>query len=547
MIGTMPFYAVEHAWLWDVAGPGMPVLVFLMSLFPLLFVWALIRLRRRWPRVPMLVAAPVLWAGLEHFRGTIAFDGYPWFFVGHPLIDWAWLADAATTVGALGVSAIAALVGATLGWIAARPTPARSGIAVGLTCVIAMTAGVLGWPARLSKSWDEPADTHLRVGIVQTNLAQSSKMSWPPAQRIDDLLWFLEMTEEAARSGRPDLIVWPETMFPGSSLDDQSRRAEEEARIAWFITKPDGTREGIPVGAITQTFFDRQRAIGIPMVVGAIAHENARYITNPDRTIDLETDHLFNSAYTIHEGRVIGRYDKIHLTPFGEVMPYISAWPWLEKQLLGFAASGMSFDLSASRQLRVLTVPVSLTAPPRNDSDYRGAFRFHDRVAVATPICFESTDADLCRRLVNQARLGTSLSGWGAPTVIVNPTNDGWFGSSNATREQHLQLARWRAVENRVPVVRAANTGISCLIDHHGRVIARGVRTPDDPPGYRGPGAMTDGVLVDELPLVGGRTIYSKLGDWLGWSLMVLCVPLLVAAGWRLPVSAAEKRGGNGR
>jgi len=546
-IGIAPFYAVEHAWLWDVAGPGTPFVTVILILYPLVFVWSLIRMRRRWPRVPVLLAAPVLWTGLEFLRGVVAFDGYPWFYVGHPLINWAWLADAATGVGAMGVSAIAAAAGAAVGWLAARPTLVRAGIAIAWTIGLAAFASVVMWPSREATNRHEPIDTFLRVGIVQTNMAQSNKMSWPPAQRIDDLLWFLEMTEEAARSGPPDLIVWPETMFPGSSLDDQSRQAEAEARIAWFITKPDGTREGIPVGALAQTFFDRQKAIDIPMVVGAIAHENARYITNPDRTIDLETDHLYNSAYAIHEGRVIGRYDKVHLTPFGEVMPYISAWPWLEKQLLGFAAAGMSFDLSASTSPSVLEVPVALEAPARNDSDYRGTFRHHDRVLLATPICFESTDADLCRRLVNRARARYSQTGWGAPVVIVNPTNDGWFGNSNATREQHLQLARWRAVENGVPVVRAANTGISCAIDHHGRVIARGVRTPDDPPGYRGQAALADGVLMAELPLAGGRTIYSTLGDWLGLSLMILSAPIFVAAWWPIRRAKAESVGDHGR
>lgn len=537
MIGAMPFYAVEHAWLWDVAGPGMPILAILMSLFPMVFVWTLIRVRRRWPRVPVLLAAPVLWAGLEHFRGTIAFDGYPWFFVGHPLIDWAWLADAATGIGATGVSAIAAGVGVTLGWLVARPTMGRGAVAMGWTMGLAVVASVVMGPAREVRRQNEPIDTFLRVGIVQTNMAQSNKMAWPPAERIDDLLWFLEMTEEAARPGEgggpPDLIVWPETMFPGSSLDDQSRQAEAEAQIAWFINRPDGTREGIPVGALAQTFFDRQKQMDIPMIVGAIAHENARYITNPDRTIDLETDHIFNSAYAIDEGRVIGRYDKVHLTPFGEVMPYISAWPWLEKQLLGFAASGMSFDLSASERLTVLEVPVALDAPRRgDDSDPRGTFRYYDRVRLATPICFESTDADLCRRLVNLARASYPEDGWGAPVLIVNPTNDGWFGNSNATREQHLQLARWRAIENGVPVVRAANTGVSCAIDSHGRVIARGVRGPGDPPGRRGPASLADGVIVAELPLSGGRTIYSRFGDWLGWGLMWMSVPVLVASAW---------------
>lgn len=525
-IGTVPFHAFEHRWLWEVAGPGYPVLVVLLAGFPLVFVWMLARFRRRWSWVPMVVGAPVLWAGLEFFRGTIAFDGYPWYFVGHPLIDApAWLLDAGTVVGAFGLSFLAAAVGGIVGWAAARPTLLRAGIGAGVIGAIVVVVGALGWPARARASLDDPIDTFIRVGIVQTNLPQSNKMDWEPADRIDDLLWFLEMTEEAARAGEPDLIVWPETMFPGSSLEESSRRAEEEARIAWFIDRPDGTREAVPIGALAETLFERQRAIGIPMVVGGLGYDNLRFTTDPDGSIQRAQDHLYNSVFAINDGAVLGRYDKVHLTPFGEVMPYISAWPWLEKRLLGFAASGMSFDLSASRVHRVLEVPVSLERPTRGDSDFRGTFHYYDRVLLATPVCFESTDAELCRRLVGAANAN-------APILIVNPTNDGWFGGVNAAREQHLQLSRWRALELGVSIVRAANTGISCAIDHRGRIIARGVRRPEDRPGQTGPSELADGVIVAELPLPVGRTIYARYGDWPASVLVVLAGGIVAAAWW---------------
>lgn len=544
-IGAAPFYAVMHAWLWDVAGPGMPVLVVLMSLFPLAFVWLLIRARRRWPRVPVAATAPVLWAGLEFFRGTIAFDGYPWYFVGHPLIDFAWAAEAATTFGAMGVSFGAASVGVWIGWVAARPSPRRAGVAAAMAAGLAMVVHAAGLPSRLAVRTFEPVDTFLRVGIVQTNLPQSNKMAWSPEDRVRDLLWFLELTDEAAGQGEPGLIVWPETMFPGSSLDEQSRRAEQEARIAWFLTRPDGSREALAVGALADALLERQEAVGIPMVVGAIAKINARYTVGADGSIELETDHLYNSAYAIHEGRVIGRYDKVHLTPFGEVMPYISAWPWLERRLLGFAAAGMSFDLSASDDPRILEVPARPRQQPRGDSDERGVFERSRVVRLATPICFESTNPDLCRRLVNLARRGARNDGWDVPALLVNPTNDGWFGGSNATREQHLQLARWRAVENRIAIVRAANTGISCAIDHRGRILARGVRGPTDPPGHRGPSSLADGVLVAELPLVGGRTIYSRTGDWLGWIVLVAAGGVVIMASW--PGTRAGRKAKKGK
>jgi apolipoprotein N-acyltransferase len=526
--GTIPFHLFEHWWLWPVAGPGVPLVVLILTLYPLAFVWILLRLQRRWPRVPTLLAAPILWTGLEFFRGHIAFDGYPWYFVGHPLIDFRWLAQSATAIGAIGVSAAAALAGTALGWIAASPTPRRFGAAAATLAAAAIAVQIAAFPALLTRSSNEPIQTTLRVGVVQTNLAQTTKMDWPPAERIDDLLWFLEMTEEAARSGTPDLIVWPETMFPGSSLDEQARQAERDARIVWNIDTPGG-REQVPVGAIAETLLDRQRALGIPMLIGATGFDNVRYEPRPSGGVERYEDAIYNSVFAIADGRVVGRYDKVHLTPGGEVMPYISAWPWLERQMLGLAAAGMTFDLSAGDRPRVLSVPTTLAPPPVNDSDSRGRFAQYSHVALATPVCFESTDAALCRRLVSLARGG---DGWGNPTLLVNPTNDGWFGDSVAGRRQHLQLARWRAVENRVAVVRAANTGISCAIDHHGRVYAHGVRGPDDRPGFRGPDALSEGILVAEVPLVGGRTLYSLLGDWLGWGLMWAALAGAVATFW---------------
>ncbi len=525
-IGTIPFHAEVHAWLWDVAGPGMPIMVLILALYPLVFVWLLIRLRRRWPRVPLILAAPILWTALELFRGTIAFDGYPWNFVGHPLVDWWFVASPATILGAMGVSFLAAGTG---GGFAAAMTRspmawfARLALLTAFPSVWVTLSLIIGPPIL---NWGGS----IRVGIVQTNLPQSNKMDWPPAQRLEDLRWFVEMTEAVAapdaRGRRPDLIVWPETMFPGGTLDEQSRRAELAAGVYWNVDFPDGTREQVPLAAISQAFLDRQMDIGIPLLVGAIARENLRYQPgNPHG----DEDHLYNSVYAINEGAVIARYDKVHLTPFGEVMPYISSWPWLEKQLLGFAAAGMAFDLSASVLPRVLEVPVNVDLPVSSHGGQARPFERDDIVRVATPICFESTDAALCRRLVNLARGDRQHE---AGVLIVNPTNDGWFGNSDQTREQHLQLARWRALENGVPVVRAANTGISCAIDHHGNVIARGVRRPEDPPGFRGPGARTDGILMVELPLPGGRTIYSRYGDWVGWLCLWASIPLVVAAFW---------------
>src|SRR5205085_2291523 len=127
----------------------------------------------------------------------------------------------------------------------------------------------------------------------------------------------------------------------------------------------------------------------------------------------------------------------------------------------------------------------------------------------------EATKPGLCRRLI---------SGEGdQPRVIVNLTNDGWFGWFNPGRWQHLQIARWRAVELGVPVVRAANTGVSAAIDGRGRLMKAGIE--GNPRAAR-----MDGVLIADVAPGIGATIYTHLGDVFGWSVLVAGAGLSILA-----------------
>src|SRR5690606_30188490 len=116
---------------------------------------------------------------------------------------------------------------------------------------------------------------------------------------------------------------------------------------------------------------------------------------------------------------------------FGEVMPYISNFPALEQALMDLAAGGMSFALRRGADAHGLTVPAG-----------------EEPLHIATPICFEAASGPTTRRLAAQPRAH----------LLVNVTNDGWFGDFDPARLQAAQIARWRAVELATPVVRAANT-----------------------------------------------------------------------------------------
>ncbi|MEE9129014.1 MAG: apolipoprotein N-acyltransferase, partial [Phycisphaerales bacterium] len=184
------------------------------------------------------------------------------------------------------------------------------------------------------------------------------------------------------------------------------------------------------------------------------------------------------------------RYDKHFLTPFGETMPYISAWPWLEQRLLALGAEGMRFNLDSNPQIKRLRLDW-------NDQTLR----------LATPICFEDTVAWLCRKMVY-------TNGAKTAEVLVNLSNDGWFGVSASGRRQHVQIARFRCVENRVPMVRAANTGLSVVIDSRGKLI-------DQIGEGRYGAARTQGTLLAEPLLDSRSTLYGRLGDVWAWLCLI--------------------------
>ena len=140
-----------------------------------------------------------------------------------------------------------------------------------------------------------------------------------------------------------DLVVWPETMVPGAGFEVEANR---------LLRQIDQARPGndhLFIWADAVRAF--QAEIAVPMLVGSTAWVGARFERDGD-VVRLELDGEFNAAYLVDGPPPHPRYDKVHLTPFGETMPYISAWPWLEEKLLAIGAAGMSFNLDASPVIR---------------------------------------------------------------------------------------------------------------------------------------------------------------------------------------------------
>lgn len=486
-LGVLPLWAYEMSWVWRVSILGYWPMIAALAAFPVMFA-AIVR--RASGRIPLSLAAPTAWTGLEFLRGAIICDGFPWMLLGHPTIDMPLVPASASLLGTYFVSFLASAPTGIASDLLARPRRRvlwASGVASAGAAAIA-AAGLLRPPL--------PSGSPIRITVVQTDILQDNKLDWKVEERIRDWARFAELTRRAAEADpRPDLIVWPETMFPGEVLDAESVRAQRDSGLGVPYVGADGQERALALPAFADALDDLQFEIGVPMLVGAMAARNLRFVER-DAGSKPEYDARYNAVFLVIGGGVDPlRYDKMSLTPFGEAIPYLDGWPWLRERVKALAAGGMPMDLSAGQSPTVFAVPAL---------DGR-------TVHVVTPICFEATLSPVCRRLVR--------GGGARVEVMVNLTNDGWFGSFDAGRWQHLQAARWRCVELGVPMVRAANTGISAQIDARGRLVKAG------PDGSAYP-SRCEGLLAASVVPGGGPTIYSRIGDVFGWSALAGSVVL---------------------
>ncbi len=505
-IGMMPAWMWLHQWVAGVSAMGFFPLALYLSLYAMAFVWIAHRTLQRWGN-PAIVL-PLVWVGLEFLRGALVWTGYPWYFVGHPMIDafGGFFAAPANIAGVYLISFFVALVSAGgMELVAAQSDrSARWKPAAHLFAVVLVWTG-LSWFAFDSVGSSSDVRT-IRVGVVQSNVPQDNRMNWTTRQRVSDWLDLRDLTYHVARMDPPpEVIVWPEGFVPGWTLDPESLELERNAGVAWMLT-PKGPND-VPnlempnaIGAtlVVDEMLLMQEAIGIPMIVGSVAYDNLQ-ITRAAGGIEYTHDAMYNSVFVLVDGQPESVwYDKLHLTPFGEVMPYISAWSWLENKLLGLGAKGMAFVLSPGRDPQVLSIPTA-----------------DGPVVVATPICFEATLPAVCRKLVYQ-------DGQRRASVMVNITNDGWFGTWTAGRASHELMARWRCVELATPMIRCANTGISGAIDRKGQVVEIDFVDMD---GRRsGRIDQKAGGFVATVELAQGATAYSRVGDAFGWMVLVFMV-----------------------
>ena len=470
-------------WIREVSDAGWPALATVMACFDGLYAWALARSESspRQSRWPLAARACVLLVGCEWFRGRVFMEGYPWFMPAQPLVEWPLVAQGADLVGAAGMAMLpAAAAGAVADavrarWGAVGRGRARRG-AVAAACLWLAAIAYGGASMRPPESGGRV----LRIVAVQTNVAQSNKDAPERATQDAQFRRLLEITVAGLRSemdaGRTvDLVVWPETVVPGFGFERDAILMQKE-RGLW-----PADRYVAPVEALVERS-------GVPVLLGSgsflgLRVEGERYAW----------DRHFNSAYLVRGPGRADRVDKILLTPFGETMPYISSWKWLETMLLDVGARGMRFDLDAGERGRLLEVRAG-----------------GEPVRVGVPICFEDT--------VSRAVQSIVAAGDGAQ-VLVNLSNDGWFGAYVPGRAQHEQAARWRSIEHRLAMVRVANTGVTAAFDACGRRIAGPLE------------ALREGTLAVTLPVGERAGLFTRVGDVASWIMFLASIAMTLSAG----------------
>jgi apolipoprotein N-acyltransferase len=525
-LGSLPLWAYQQWWTLSVTQLGFYPFVMLQALWPMLYVWLLWRVRVRAPRVPLEPMAAFLWVAVEVFRGEVFMGGYAWGYVGHPLIDSSLGVSLARLGGAplasLACTTTAAAIVGTLSLrMHVRPVPS-TGITARwpwIWTVLAFLGAIKLWATALFAG-SPPPSTPWPIAVVQTNVSQDVKSEWTAEEEVRDYVRFQAMTMQAVNAPpdeRPRLIVWPETMMPGPAIEENVLGVLRENQIYLPLKTPlpefGLTQAKIPADDFAKSVRVLTQRTGVPMLVGEEAFENFRTTpTGKDNEVEFQYDKRFNSVYLIQNGDVDpSRYDKIAITPFGEFMPVIQHWPWLVQQLRDFAAEGMRFDLARGTRRTVFDLP-------RASKDGRGG---GEVVRCVTPICFEVTVADMCRRLVFDGRNRRA-------DLLVNVTNDGWFGMSKVARLQHLQIARWRCAELGTPMVRAANTGLSAIIDARGQVVAQGVDGNPD-------AVNVAGILSGDVPLepaLAKPPLFVRVGWISTWLMLIPGAFAVIIAAW---------------
>ena len=495
-LGGVIFWAMGIYWLTWITPGGYVVLVLYLGLY-WLAAGFMVRLafRRGWP---VWLSLPVVWVAMEYAMSFALWpmlpedlSGFPWLFLAQSQYSCTRLIQICDVTGQYGVSFLIAMVNGAIIDALTQPlfvkTP-RGGrltrqIGSALVSCIVAVAAMLGYGTyRLNQDKTSPGPV---VGVVQQVFPISLSEGGASSQEIFDA----HLNASRRLVGKAcDLVVWPESMLGFGNMDPAYWEGIDAS-----ATNPASPSEYIYSGEARKfisTYQENLRSLGrlvsdlnCPVLAGG-----GMLSGNPRQDYK-----KYNSAVLFGrdgQGRLVvkERYDKNHLVPFSERVPFLESWPWLHRQIRKVVPEVMP-------QLDPGKMPVrfAVSGP--------GGKEFH----FAVPICYEGSFSRVCRRMVVEGRKKRV-------DILVNISNDGWFvydgpGWSHASTEleQHLSQYVFRAVEGRVPVVRAVNTGISAHIDSNGRIC--------ESVSHHGKRKMVAGDMLTKIFVDERISLYSLVGD----------------------------------
>ncbi len=494
----------------------------------LALLWPLLALAIRFCRarsIPLALALPILVVGAERLQG-FPLGGFFWRLLGHSQYANITLIQIADIFGVAGISFLIAMVNGALAdlilWrisvrrvcTAHQPdNPAKGKVcdAHPTRVVAGMVAAVLAVAATLGYGWwridqaDEIVTEGPLVAALQSNVPQSVKNSHMASG--DLFAELLGMNDAAAKAGA-ELIAWPETMV----------QAFLQPHLWRYFEDPNEDR------AFHEALVARARNTAY-LLVGAYGGE---LMEDPQGKLYLGQ---YNSAYLYRPDgtRDPNRYDKIHLVLFGEYIPFRRSFNWLYQQLKRFAPDEYNYDYSLEHgkhyTIYSMTTPIQGTEPNAVPRTPKRTYHF------GTIICYEDAIPYVARNFALDDK-GHKRVDW-----LVNISNDGWFVrflnkpphvAPSTELAQHAAICVFRAVENRLPVLRSVNTGISCLIDSSGRIRNTPIAWSEEfpiPPMQR---TGMAGWFLEKMPIDNRVTFYSRHGQWLDTGCAAVFVAVLI-------------------
>jgi len=418
-------------------------------------------INKRWGNTPAFLAAPFLWVCLEYIRSNLSFLSLPWVLLSHSQYQCPLTMQIASITGAYGISFLIVMVNSALA-----------------LSILAMTSQ----PGRHRyTAYDLPS----RRGMILTILPATALMAF--------VLFYGRSTLSMPINGKETKVSliqgnieqkkkW-DKKYAGFIMETYAQMTREAAKDkpALIIWPETATPRAIN---LDRRMYGQVKGIAmesnVDLLIGSAQQQ--KFEDKGSRKLA-----YVNSAFLIRPGPNIARnqkYDKIRLLPFGEYLPLKGTLPWslIDVPDRGRYRPGKGFT--------IFKLP---------------ACRF------GVTICWENIFPDLVRQFVKRGA-----------QFIVNMTNEAWFGNT-AAPYQFLSMSVFRAVENRVFVIRCANTGISCFIDPYGRIVDR---LKDE----NGRDIFVRGVLSGSVIPLKSNTFYTRYGDWPVWVCTVFSVVFILFA-----------------